>query len=72
MFKSIMLVFTPTPSFETVNGRNGMEIEGVDPSCRELYLSDAEFAEVFGMAKAEFSKQPKWKQVAAKKEKELF
>ncbi|CAN0099992.1 unnamed protein product [Ascophyllum nodosum] len=50
----------------------GKEVEGVDPSCREQYLSDAEFVEVFGMSKAEFAKQAKWKQVAAKKAKELF
>ena len=52
--------------------RYGKEVEGVDPSCREQYLSDAEFVEVFGMSKAEFAKQAKWKQVAAKKAKELF
>ncbi|CAM9687861.1 unnamed protein product, partial [Ectocarpus fasciculatus] len=44
----------------------------VDPSCREQYLDDKEFVEVFGMSKADFAKQPKWKQVSAKKAKELF
>ncbi|CAN0423941.1 unnamed protein product, partial [Ectocarpus sp. 12 AP-2014] len=44
----------------------------VDPSCREQYLGDEEFVEVFGMSKADFAKQPKWKQVSAKKAKELF
>lgn len=44
----------------------------MDPSCREQYLSDAEFKEVFGMSKAEFAGQPKWKQVSSKKAKELF
>ncbi|CAM9773741.1 unnamed protein product [Ectocarpus sp. 12 AP-2014] len=50
----------------------GTEVDGVDPSCREQYLGDEEFVEVFGMSKADFAKQPKWKQVSAKKAKELF
>lgn len=44
----------------------------MDPSCREQYLDDKEFVEVFGMSKSEFASQPKWKQVSAKKAKELF
>lgn len=50
----------------------GKEMDGVDPSCREQFLSDTEFNEVFGMSKSDFAAQPKWKQVAAKKAKELF
>eukprot|EP00904_Undaria_pinnatifida_P007549 jgi/Undpi1/3924/HiC_scaffold_16.g07292.m1 len=50
----------------------GKEIDGVDPLCREQYLSEKEFADVFGMSKASFATQPKWKQVSAKKSKELF
>ncbi|CAN0324032.1 unnamed protein product, partial [Laminaria digitata] len=50
----------------------GKEIDGVDPLCREQYLSEAEFKELFGMSKANFATQPKWKQVSAKKSKELF
>lgn len=52
--------------------RYGKEVPGVDPSCREQFLNDEEFLEVFGMSKAEFAEQPKWRQMAAKKEKELF
>ncbi|CAM9327892.1 unnamed protein product, partial [Choristocarpus tenellus] len=50
----------------------GREVEGVDPSCREQYLSDTEFFEVFGMSKADFLAQPKWKQQSQKKAKSLF
>lgn len=52
--------------------RYGKEVDGVDPSCREQYLDDTDFMEVFGMSKADFATQPKWKQVSAKKAKELF
>lgn len=52
--------------------RYGKSVDGVDPSCREQYLSDADFKTVFGMGKAEFAQEPKWKQMAAKKAKELF
>lgn len=44
----------------------------VDPSRRELYLSDADFEVVFGMGPEAFLKQPRWKQQNAKKEKQLF
>lgn len=44
----------------------------MDPSCREQYLDDKDFMEVFGMSKSDFSSQPKWKQVSQKKAKELF
>ncbi|CAM9268509.1 unnamed protein product [Phaeothamnion confervicola] len=47
-------------------------IPGVDSARRELYLSDPEFKEVFGMSKADFEALPKWKQQAAKKVKDLF
>eukprot|EP00913_Durusdinium_trenchii_P013738 g12899.t1 len=39
----------------------------VDPARREMYLSEADFAAVFGMPMAEFQKQPKWKQQNAKR-----
>jgi len=44
----------------------------VDPSRRELYLSDSDFQAVFGCLPADFLKLPKWKQQNAKKEKGLF
>lgn len=39
----------------------------MDPARREMYLSEADFAAVFGMPMAEFQKQPKWKQQNAKR-----
>lgn len=46
--------------------------EGVDPSSKEDSLNDADFKEVFGMAKEAFHALPKWKQQNLKKEKGLF
>lgn len=45
---------------------------GVDPSRKEQFLSDADFATVFGMDKAAFAGMPKWKQQGAKKKAGLF
>lgn len=44
----------------------------LDTTKKEAYLSEAEFQSVLGMSKAEFKRQPKWKQDHLKKEKELF
>ncbi|KAG8573261.1 hypothetical protein GDO81_012337 [Engystomops pustulosus] len=46
--------------------------DGVDPSKKEMYLSDAEFANIFGMPKAQFYTLPKWKQQNMKKQFGLF
>jgi len=46
--------------------------EGVDPSRKEEYLNDAEFQQVLGMQKDEFSCLPGWKQTNMKKTKKLF
>ena len=46
--------------------------EGVDPTRKEQYLSDAAFQEAFKMTKDEFSKLKKWKQQNLRKEKGLF
>ena len=50
----------------------GDTANNVDPTNKELYLSDAEFADVFKMDKAAWEKQPKWKRVQAKKKNGLF
>ena len=39
---------------------------------RELHLSDDEFAAVFAVSKADFLRQPKWKQDNKKKQLGLF
>ena len=45
---------------------------GVDPAKKEEYLSDAEFVQVLGLQKEEFSSLPAWKQVNLKKNAGLF
>jgi hypothetical protein len=44
----------------------------LDPTQRELLLSDAEFESVFGCTKAEFAQLPKWKATKKKREVGLF
>jgi len=46
--------------------------ENIDPSRKEIYLSDEEFQKLFNTTKAEFEKQPKWKRAQAKKKVGLF
>jgi len=58
-----------TFSYEELKGK---VVAGIDPSKKELYLSDAEFQKVFATSKAEFAKQPAWKQTDAKKKAGLF
>ena len=38
----------------------------------QMHLSNEEFQKVFGMNRAKFYQQPKWKIVAAKQSKGLF
>ncbi|KAM8966405.1 villin-like protein isoform 2-T2 [Pelodytes ibericus] len=46
--------------------------DGVDPTRKEIYLSEEDFASILGMSKASFSQLPKWKQQNLKKESGLF
>ena len=46
--------------------------DGIAPDAKESYLSDADFATVFGMDKAAFAKLPAWKRTDAKKKAGLF
>lgn len=41
--------------------------DGIDVRQRENYLSDADFAEGFGMSKSDFSRLPQWRQKALKR-----
>ncbi|XP_035662028.1 advillin-like isoform X1 [Branchiostoma floridae] len=51
----------------------GEEIpEGVDPTKKELYLSDEDFESVFGMSRDKFNSLAGWKRTGLKKEKKLF
>jgi len=46
--------------------------QGVDPSRKELYLSDTEFKKLIGIDKSVFSTYPNWKQTEIKKKFNLF
>jgi len=46
--------------------------KGVDSSCLETYLSDAEFLGLFQMTKAQFAKMPEWMQRNKKVDLRLF
>ncbi|KAM9163544.1 villin-like protein [Pangshura tecta] len=46
--------------------------EGVDPTKKEYYLSDADFHDIFGKSKDEFYQMPRWKQQNEKKQHGLF
>eukprot|EP00736_Rhodelphis_marinus_P009162 Rmarinus@m.12752 len=56
-------------SYETLLARN---TPGVDWSKREAYLSDEEFAKVFGMPRAAFSQMRPWRRNLLKREVKLF
>jgi hypothetical protein len=65
-----MAVYSATHSYETLIGSEVPE--GVDPTKKEQYLSDAEFQEVFKMSKVEFNALPQWKQNNHKKKVKLY
>ncbi|XP_053323586.1 villin-like protein [Spea bombifrons] len=46
--------------------------DGVDPTKKEVYLSDEDFGSILGMSKADFYQLPKWKQQNLKKQSGLF
>jgi len=46
--------------------------EGVDPTKKEMYLSDEDFQDVFGMSKDDFLTYPQWKRDNMRKEHGLF
>ncbi|XP_010628001.1 villin-like protein isoform X2 [Fukomys damarensis] len=45
---------------------------GVDPACKEFYLSDSDFQDIFGKSKEEFYSMAKWKQQQEKKKLGFF
>ncbi|KCV71896.1 hypothetical protein H696_01305 [Fonticula alba] len=57
---------------ENPNSAAAKALEGVDKTRLEEYLSEEEFAQVFGMTRSDFAKIPRWKQTSLKKEKRLF
>jgi hypothetical protein len=46
--------------------------DGINVAAKELYLSDDDFAGVFGMVREQFYKMPLWKQQSDKKKVQLF
>lgn len=51
---------------------NGAFPKGVDPTRKELYLSEDDFATVFGMTSAQFTELKAWKKNDLKRAKGLF
>lgn len=51
---------------------NGQFPKGVDPTKKEAYLTEEEFATVFGMSSAAFTDLKQWKKNDLKKDKGLF
>uniref|UniRef100_A0A6I8NEL5 Villin-1 n=1 Tax=Ornithorhynchus anatinus TaxID=9258 RepID=A0A6I8NEL5_ORNAN len=65
----------PLPRFplEQLANRPPEELpEGVDPTKKEMYLSDGDFLSVFGMSPASFAALPQWRRQNLKKERGLF
>ncbi|XP_055364192.1 villin-1, partial [Betta splendens] len=74
------------PSPSTVDGGTGMYLnpqlllnkspsdlpQGVDPTKREVYLSDLDFENLLGTKRADFQRLPKWRQNDLKKKAGLF
>lgn len=46
--------------------------DGIDPSQKELYLSDEDFEAAFASDKASYGAKPKWRQILLKKKVGLF
>ncbi|XP_044505397.1 villin-3-like isoform X2 [Mangifera indica] len=61
-----------TFSYNQLKAKSKNPVTGIDFKRREAYLSDEEFQNVFGMAKEDFYKLPKWKQDMQKKKVDLF
>jgi len=59
-------------SLEDLQDSKIWKAKGLHPDTREEHLADAEFQSLFGMDKASFAKQPKWKKDAEKKKLKLF
>lgn len=46
--------------------------DGIDPSQKELYLNDEDFAVAFVSDKNSYGQKPKWRQILLKKKVGLF
>ncbi|XP_042412347.1 villin-2-like isoform X1 [Zingiber officinale] len=61
-----------TYSYERLKSNSSYPVRGIDYKRREVYLSESEFQTVFGLTRELFYQQPKWKQDAQKRKKDLF
>ncbi|KAE8626724.1 hypothetical protein XENTR_v10006726 [Xenopus tropicalis] len=62
-----------TYPLEFLTGKQKPELpEGVDPTRKESYLTDQDFAATFGITREEFYALPSWKQLNMKKQLGLF
>ncbi|XP_017436371.1 villin-1 isoform X2 [Vigna angularis] len=62
----------PTYPYERLRVVSANPVTGIDLTKREVYLSNEEFREKFGMPKSAFSKLPRWKQNKLKMSLDLF
>uniref|UniRef100_A0A8C7DWY3 Villin-1 n=1 Tax=Oncorhynchus kisutch TaxID=8019 RepID=A0A8C7DWY3_ONCKI len=60
------------PADKLLNRKTEDLPDGVDPTKKEEYLSNADFALILGVSRVEFYSMPTWKQQNLKKEKGLF
>lgn len=58
--------------YDTLMNAQEGEIDGLDLTQKEAYLSDEEFEKIFGMDRQAFNGMAKWKQLKKKKEVKLF
>jgi len=61
-----------TDRFDIEEIKGGTTARPINPMCKELYVHDEQFRQVFGMEKDAFWKQPFWKQRDAKRNNGLF
>lgn len=57
--------------YEQLKGKNNCP-EGVDPSNKEVHLTEEEFSKVFGMSIHDYRPLPQWKKNGLKKKVDLF
>ncbi|KAL9320008.1 hypothetical protein ACSQ67_011847 [Phaseolus vulgaris] len=62
----------PIHPYERLRVVSANPVTGIDLTRREIYLSNEEFREKFGMPKSAFSKLPRWKQNKLKMSLDLF
>jgi hypothetical protein len=67
-----MMEESSTLTLNELRDESILKAHGVDPTRKEQYLSEDDFMQVFGVTKASFESQPKWKRDKSKRENGLF